>query len=528
METLPLPPEPAPLPPAPVSAHRQVLAAYDRIAEAGRPELWTTLRPCEDVLVEAKAVDERVRAGESLPLAGLLAAVTDTVDVAGLPTTAGCPALDRAPEESAVAARRLTEAGAVVLGKTILDQFDFGRTGTHSPHGAVGGARDPGKIAGGPSSGAAVAVALNLVDIAIGTGAAAVPAACNGVVGLTPTPGLVPSTGVVAAERVSVFARTIAHGQRVLAAMTGPDQADPHSRAWPASVRLSVRERPRLAIPDETGLASLAPQSRAAFRKAVEDLLATGAIVEPVDVTAFLEAGKLRYDSALIAERRTRLEELSTRAAEAMAGYDALLLPTMPDHPDIAEVRDDHELGLYTDFVELFELAVITVPGVTVVTRAFEDQIALDLAAFLHAEQVRNPYPDTGIDLVVFGAHLRGQPLNAQLVELGARFRDEVLTAGRYRMVALPTSPPKPGILPVAEGAPLAGERWTISPAGLGLFLAGLAGPMTLGEIELEDGSTAVGVYCTTHAATSARDITEFGDWRAYLRYLTATRPMSG
>jgi len=99
-----------------------------------------------------------------------------------------------------------------------------------------------------------------------------------------------------------------------------------------------------------------------------------------------------------------------------------------------------------------------------------------------------------------------------------------VLTAERYRMVALPTSPPRPGI--AAGNAALTGERWTISPAGLGLFLAGLAEPMALGEIELDDGSTAVGFQCDAAAATEAKDITSFGGWRAYLRHLTATRPL--
>ncbi|GAB2958415.1 hypothetical protein LWP59_11150 [Amycolatopsis acidiphila] len=431
METLPLPPEPAPLPPAPLSAHRQVLAAYDRIAEAGRPELWTILRPCEDVLVDAKAVDERVRAGEPLPLAGLLAAVADPLDVAGLPTSGR-------PDTSATAVRRLTEAGAVVLGKIVLDR-----------------------------SGAAV-VALGLVDVTIGTGMAA----CDGVVGLAPTPGLVPVTGVP--DRVGVFARTVADGQRVLAAMTGPDPADPSSRAWPSSVRLSAGERPRLAIPVEA--------ASGAFRTAVEDLLAAGATVETVGSTGFLDH---------------------------TAKYDALLLPLAPEHG------------------ELLGFPVVTVPGVSVVARLFEDQIALDIAAYLHAEQIRNPYPDTGIDLVVFGAHLRGQPLNTQLTDLGARFLGEVETAGSYRMVALPTSPPQPGILPVAGGAPLAGERWTISPAGLGSFLDGLPQPMRPGEIELADGSTAMSFHCGVPAGAHARDITRFDDWRAYLRHLTATRPMS-
>nr|WP_246243356.1 hypothetical protein [Amycolatopsis pithecellobii] len=95
-------------------------------------------------------------------------------------------------------------------------------------------------------------------------------------------------------------------------------------------------------------------------------------------------------------------------------------------------------------------------------------------------------------------------------------------------MVALPASPPEPAIIPAAAGAALTGERWTISPAGLSSFRSGLAAPLAMAEIELADGSTAMGVHCIEPTAPDARDITEFGDWRAYLRYLTATRPMSG
>nr|WP_246243354.1 hypothetical protein [Amycolatopsis pithecellobii] len=268
METLPLPPEPAPQPPAPVSAHRQVLAAYDRIAEAGRPELWTTLRPAEDVLVEAKAIDVRVRAGESPPLAGVVTAVEGTVD-------------------AATAARLLTDAGAVVLGET---------------------------------GQAAVAVVLGLVDIAIGT--TADPAGC---VALSPTPGLVPVAQP--AERVTVFARTVGEGQQALTA------CDPGSCGWPSSVRLSAGERPRLAISAGTD---------PVLRKAAGDLLAAGACVE---------------------------------TAGTLTGYDALLLPATGD------------------LTELPGLPVATVAGISVVAKAFEDQVALDIAAFLNGEQLRNPYP---------------------------------------------------------------------------------------------------------------------------------------
>ncbi|NKQ58717.1 allophanate hydrolase [Amycolatopsis sp. K13G38] len=581
---LPLPGEPAPLPPAPVSAHRQVLIAYDRLAEVHRPDIWITLRSYEDVLVDAKAVDDRVRAGESLPLAGMLVAVKDNVDVAGLPTTAGCPGYSYTPEASAPAVARLVDAGAVVLGKTNLDQFATGLAGTRTPHGPVACADDPTRVSGGSSAGSAVAVALGLVDIAIGTdtaGSGRVPAAFNGIVGIKPTMGLVPKRGVVPAVRscdcVTVFARSIVDGQRALAVMTGPDRSDPLSRAWPDYVRLAAGARPRIAVPDVAGLAPLTAEGRAAFARTVGDLLASGATVEPVDISPFLAAGRLLYGGAFVAERyaaigeflegategvdpvvakivlaarelpahrlaadQARLGELRLRAGEALAGFDALVLPTAPEHPTLAAVAADPagvsaRLGTYTTFANLLDMAAVAVPagradgghfGVMVLARAFEDQIALDIAAFLAGEQLRTPCPATGIDLVVFGAHLRGQPLNHELSALGARFRGEVLTAERYRMVALPGSAPQPGIVRVPDGASLTGERWTLSPGALGRFLAQPRAPLTAGEIELDDGTTAIGFHCDPQAASSGPDITAFGDWRAYLRYLTATRPM--
>ncbi|WP_346056323.1 MULTISPECIES: allophanate hydrolase-related protein [Amycolatopsis] len=381
METLPLPPEPAPLPPAPVTAHRQVLAAYDRIAEVARPELWCTLRPCEEVLIDAKAVDERVRAGESLPLAGLLAVGA---------------ALDG-----------LTEAGAVVLGDAADDQC--------------------GELVG-----------LDIADIAIGAGRAAPP----DVVVVTPTAGLAP-------QRISVFARTVEDAQRTLRAIT--------TRPWPASVRLSAGEHPRIAVP-------------AGVAKTTGDLLAWGAVVE---------------------------------RGHALAGHDALVAP-----PGLLEPHAPPS---------------VRVPAADVFAAPFDDQVALDIAAFLHGEQLREPCADTGTDVVVFGTHLRGQPLNRLFTELGARFRSEVKTAPRYRLIAGAT---EPGVVPAAGGASLSGERWTISPAGLEAFAAQLPGSLKLREIELDDGRTALGVHCTD--TRTGRDITAFGDWRAYLRYLTATRPMSG
>lgn len=236
----------------------RVTAAYRRIAEADRPEVWITLRPEVDVLAEAAALDARLAAGEPLPLAGVLVAVKDNIDVAGLPTTAACPAFAYTPEADAPAVRRLLDAGAVVLGKTNLDQFATGLVGTRSPYGPVRNALRPEKISGGSSSGSAVAVALGIADIALGTdtaGSGRVPAALNGIVGIKPTLGLVPTTGVVPAARsydaVTVFARTLTEAQRAVGVMTGPDDGDPRSRAWPDDVRLAAPSRPRIAVPRE-------------------------------------------------------------------------------------------------------------------------------------------------------------------------------------------------------------------------------------------------------------------------------------
>ncbi|WP_020674362.1 allophanate hydrolase [Amycolatopsis nigrescens] len=566
---------------APDELPRRVPAVYRRIAEADRPEVWNFLRPQEEVLAEAEGVAARARAGERLPLAGALLAVKDNVDVAGMVTTAGCPAYGYLPETSATAVRRLVAAGAVVLGKTAMDQFATGLAGTRTAGAPVRAAGRPDRVAGGSSAGSAVAVALGFADLAVGTdtaGSGRVPAAFNGIVGLKPTLGLMPKTGVVPAspsyDCLSVFARTLAEGQLALEAMTGQDSADPRSRSWPEAVRLSAGERPRLAVPDDAALAPLSADARRRFQSTVDTLRAAGVVVATVDLRPFLAAGALLYDGALVAERyaavgefierhrdqvdpvvagiilaagelpahrlsadQARLDELRAETAAALAPFDALLVPTAAGHPSIAEVEADpvgvpKRTGGYASFANPLDLAAVAVPagtadggpfGVTVLTRAFDDQIAIDVAALLTGEQAAHPYPAPGIDLIVFGARLRGQPLNGQLVELGARFLGEARTAEQYRMVALPSAPPVPGVLRAADGSSLVGERWRIAPAGLGRFLARLRAPMSMGAIELADGDTVIGFQCDSVAAAAAMDITGHGGWRAYLGYLSAT-----
>jgi allophanate hydrolase len=563
----------------------RVRAAYQRLADVDRPEVWTCLRPEHELAAEAETLEGWIAAGSSLPLAGTLVAVKDNIDVAGLPTTAGCPEFAYTPDTTATAVRRLVDAGALVLGKTNLDQFATGLVGTRSPYGAVRNALDPERISGGSSAGSAVAVALGVADIGVGTdtaGSGRVPAALNGIVGLKPTVGLVPATGVVPAARpydcVTVFAADLETGRRALAEMIGPDPGDAYSRTWPADVRLGARSPARVAVPAPAGLEPLGEAERAAFHAAADTLRAAGAVTMEVDVAPLLEAARLLYDGALVAERyaavgeflesgpesadptvsgiivpagripahelaadQHRLAEYRAKARSLLTGFDALLLPTTVGHPTLAEVAADpvgenSRLGTYTNFVNLLDMAAVAVPaggadghpfGVSLIGGAFEDQVLLDLAATLTGEDPGEPVSEQGMDaeqgvrLAVFGAHLRGQPLNGQLTALGARFEEATTTTADYRMVALPTTPPKPGVLRVEQGGrALRCEVWAISRAELGTFLVHLPAPMALGSVTLADGRRVVGFGCDASAAEGAEDITGYGGWLAYLESL--------
>lgn len=561
-----------------MSASR-VRDAYRRIAELDRPEIWIHLRPEADVLAEAQEVAERRAGGADLPLAGLLLAVKDNVDVAGLPTTAGHPAFSRTPSLTATAVRRLTDAGAVVIGKTALDQFATGLTGARSPHGAVRSAVDPDRVAGGSSSGSAAAVGLGVADLAVATdtaGSGRVPAAFNGVVGIKATLGLVPTDGVVPASHsydcVTVLASTLDLAARGIRIMTGPCAQDPASRDWPADVRLAAPPVPRVAVPRDEDLSPLSPWARERFEAARGRLEAAGAAIGTVDLTPFLRGARLLYDGALVAERhdaygeflaahpdgadpsvaqiarragevsgpalardRRLLSGLRGEALRALAGFDALLLPTAPEHPTLAEVAADPlgvnaRLGVYTNFVNLFDLAAVAVPagvsageglfGVSVVTRAFDDQVGLDLAAILLGDPPPPVHPVGGVPLVVFGAHLRGQPANPQLVGLGARFVREVRTAPAYRMLLAPDGR-RPMVVPSAGpgGSSLPGEEWLVSVAGLGRLLTSVAAPLTLGHVRLSDGREVIGFTGTPSGREP--DITGADGWVAHLEGLT-------
>jgi allophanate hydrolase len=579
------------------AATERVRAAYAAMAAAGRAEVWITLRPEAEALAEAALVDARVAAGERLPLAGLVAAVKDNIDVAGLPTTAGAPSYAYAPSRDATCVARLRAAGAVVLGKTNLDQFATGLVGTRSPYGAVRAAWDPGRISGGSSSGSAVAVALGLVDLALGTdtaGSGRVPAALNGIVGVKPTRGLIPCTGVVPACRsldcVAVFARSLGLARRAVAIMAGPDGIDPlatllgarpRAGGWDPSAGRADAGRGdavpgdacgiRLAIPLPAQLEDLADGWAQAFGDVVSRLRARGAQLAEIDIAPLLEAASLLYGGAFVAERyaavgehiaaredligdtldpvvaaiildgaardaagyfadRERLDQLAAAAAVALAGFDALLTPTTTAHPTHREVLADPlgvnaRLGRYTNFCNLLDLAALAVPGGTLATGTFGVMLTGPSGSDDRLARIAQLCEQADTDLLVVGAHLSGQPLNHELLAAGGVLIGPAATAPSYRLYALDTAPPKPGLVrvagPVPSGASIAAELWRLPAAGLARFMCGLARPMAIGRVLLDDDREVLGFLCEPAALDGATDITPYGGWLAYL----ASRP---
>jgi allophanate hydrolase len=414
----------------------RVRATYAAIDAAQRPEIWIHLRERAEALADAEAVDAAMRSGAELPLAGLTAAVKNNVDVAGVPTTAACPsyATEPAAEDAAVVAR-LRAAGAVVIGATNLDQFATGLVGTRSPHGAVRDSRRPERISGGSSSGSAVAVALGLVDVAVGTdtaGSGRVPAALQGIVGIKATYGVVPTDGVLPACRsydcVTVFARDLDTADAAMGAMAGG------ARPCPPGAPLAPPEVLRVAIPQD--LSMLSPQWQAAFRAACTRLEGHGAALVEIDLSAFLSAARLLYDGGLVAERheavgafvdahrsevdptvgaiissagrvpatqllrdRGLLAEFIEEAMTELGDCAALLIPTTTEHPTIAEVAADpvgvnSRLGTFTNFCNLMDMCAVAVPsgtaggdqfGVSVVARSGADAVAIDVARLVTA-----------------------------------------------------------------------------------------------------------------------------------------------
>ena len=432
-----------------VEAHRSgasspeatVARTYARIRAHGDPAIFITLRDEADALAEAAAL--AAKGDTDLPLYGVPVAVKDNIDVAGLPTTAACPAFAYDPGKDATCVAKLRRAGAIVIGKTNLDQFATGLVGVRSPYGTPRNLFDPSLIPGGSSSGSAIAVGAGLVPLALGTdtaGSGRVPAGLSNIVGLKPSLGLVSTAGVVPACRtldcVSVFALTVDDAFAALAAMAGPDPADPYSRPRPLGAPEAVPAGLRIGVPMPGQRLFFGDKaSAAAYEAALADLAGLGAAIVEIDIEPFYETARLLYDGPWVAERYISVRSLIASAPEAMhpvtrqiilggahpsavdafkAFYqleelrrvrdhtfgeiDVLALPTVPTVYTIAQVLADpiglnSRLGTYTNFVNLLDLCALAVPasmqatpfGITLLAQAGNDATLASLGRVFHA-----------------------------------------------------------------------------------------------------------------------------------------------
>jgi allophanate hydrolase len=407
---------------------------FDASAGDEKDPAWITQLDDAKLRSQLRSLQQRLAAvgGDltQLPLYGIPFAAKDNIDAAGWPTTAACPAFGYTAKQDATVIRKLRDAGAILIGKTNLDQFATGLVGTRSPYGAVSNAFKPEYISGGSSSGSASVVARGLVPFALGTdtaGSGRVPASFNNLVGLKPTRGWLSTAGVVPACRtldcVSVFALTVDDADEIARIAGGYDGADPYSREFPANVRASAALK--FAIPDQLEFFG-DPLAEAAFMQALDGWRALGAEITPIDYSPFRELAALLYEGPWVAERYAAVEQLlerdpqaiqavlasilagatkfdaidafkyeyrraalARRVNDALAPFTALIVPTAPTTYTIKQVMDDpiqlnSRLGTYTNFTNLADLSALALPaalradglpaGITLIAPAWHDR----------------------------------------------------------------------------------------------------------------------------------------------------------
>jgi allophanate hydrolase len=420
-----------------------VARTFARLRAHADPAIFITLRDEAEVVAEARALQQAGKA--SLPLYGIPVAVKDNIDVKGLPTTAACPAYSYRPQKDAACVARLREAGALIIGKTNLDQFATGLVGTRTPYGIGRNLFDPKLIPGGSSSGSALAVGAGLVPLSLGTdtaGSGRVPAAFANIVGLKPSRGIVSNAGVVPACRtldcVSVFALTVDDATAALSVMATPDAGEPFARGrlpdyagpMPQGLRLGAPlPGQRLFFGDRV--------SEALYEAALTQFAKLGITIVEIDIEPFYAAARLLYEGPWVAERYLTTRALIasspesilpvTRqiilagahgsAADAFAAFyqlddlrrvrdhtfrsiDAMVLPTAPTIYSIEQVQADpialnSRLGTYTNFVNLLDMCGLAVPsamradgtpfGVTLLGLAHQDLALAAIGRAFHA-----------------------------------------------------------------------------------------------------------------------------------------------
>lgn len=541
------------------------------------------------------------------PLWGIPFAIKDNIDVAGVPTTAGCSAFAYTPQEHASVVERLVAAGAIPLGKTNLDQFATGLVGTRSPYGEAHNSLRPELISGGSSSGSAVAVARGQAVFSLGTdtaGSGRVPAALNELVGYKPSLGSWPVKGVVPAcaslDCVTVFAHSLEDALVVDSIARGVDENDPWSRHVP---RQEAGLPAKICLPKQPVdfYGPFAGKYEDAWQAAAKRIEQLNIPIAYVDYELFSDAAAILYDGPWVAERWADLRDFIEANPDASfpvteqilrsgaaAKHDAtsvftamhklqayklearkllqdavLVMPTCGGTWTREQVRQDpirtnSDMGRYTNHCNLLDLCAVAVPadtaderlpfGITLFALAENEHLINEAArSFVSGDERVVEEGDTaanklslanaGDDLTalasvnesgaalasaeemivvaVCGLHMRGYPLEKQMNGLHARFMREARSAPRYKLVKLPTTPAKPGMIKQLQGgASIELELWEMSPAAFGTFTSLIPAPLGIGKVELNDGSEVSGFVCEAYAAANAEDITAYGGWR--------------
>jgi len=547
---------------------------------AVQPQIWISRATRSELLDAAAAVDARVAAGEDLPLAGVPFAVKDNIDVAGFETTAACPAFAYEPEDDAGVIERLLAAGAVCVGKTNLDQFATGLNGSRSPYGIPRNASNLNYVSGGSSSGSSVAVAAGLVAFSLGTdtaGSGRVPAAFNHLIGMKPTKGRWSTRGLVPACRtidcITVFTDDTADARLVDGVVAAFDVADPYSKPL-ADQPLAVR---RIGVPRREQRVFFGDgESEYLYDKALAKLATLGELVE-IDLVPLLEAAQLLYGGPWVAERTAAMEgilaanplavdptvravvepgkamsavelfngiyrmaDLKRHADLLWADIDMMAFPTTGTTYRVSEmlaapIALNSNLGLYTNFVNLLDMAALAVPagiranatgfGITLIGPADTDRALLDAAdAYLAVADLPAPPPldlegkMQTVKLAVVGAHLKDMPLHWQLTSRDAEFVGAFETAPSYKLYAIADSvPPKPALVHDEGGAAIKVEVYELGVAEFGSFTVDVPAPLAIGNVTLADGTTVKGFVSEPRALTGAEDITHLGGWRAFI-----------
>lgn len=397
---------------------------------------WISIATVEQIEQQIQFLNELTKEAESLakqfPLYGVPFAVKDNIDVAGFVTTAACKALNTIAVQDAETVRLLKQAGAIVVGKTNLDQFATGLVGTRSPYGAVANTFNSKYVSGGSSSGSASVVARGFFPFALGTdtaGSGRVPAAFNNIVGLKPTKGRFSNRGLLPAckslDCISIFALTVVDADLVANVLEAYDPLDSYSRKHPKNVPAHFSTKLKFAIPEKLNFFG-DQLAEKAFQQTVQLLQSLNAEISQIDFSDFEQLAVQLYQGSWVAERTAALEyllktnpdafdptvleiikngekysavdaynaeylkqDLARKIQQRLADFDALIVPTAPTIYSIEQLEQNPieynaHLGTYTNFTNLADLSALALPagfradhlpfGITLIAPAWHDE----------------------------------------------------------------------------------------------------------------------------------------------------------